>query len=101
MKTTIHVAVTQTEINLGKVKLCTLCPVAIATKRAFAFRFGVDAAVWVGLDGPRDAVVMLDGFVIQLPRAVGQWVNLFDSGIKPEPIEFDMEIPNALLEGTL
>lgn len=96
MKTTIHVAVTQTEINLGKVKLWSQCPVAIATKRAFAFRFGVDAAVWVG-----DAVVMLDGFVISLPREVGRWVNQFDSGIKPDPIEFDMEIPNELLGGTL
>ncbi len=98
MQTIIHVALTQTEINIGKVKLCTLCPVALAIKRAFAFRFGVDAAVWVGLDGPCGAVVMLDGFVLKLPREVGFWVNLFDSGIKPSPIEFDMEIPNELLE---
>lgn len=99
MQTIIHVALTQTEINIGKVKLCTLCPVALAIKRAFALHC-VHADVWVGVNSmPGGAMAILEGRLIALPEEVGHWIELYDSGIKLGPIEFDMEIPNELLGG--
>lgn len=104
---TFTISVTQTEINLGKVRTCSMCPVALATRRTLsAHGFDVKDGsswplCWVGLewDGKRDrmrAVLIVGASLIELSPEVSKWVEMFDSAITVSPIEFELELPEAV-----
>jgi hypothetical protein len=79
------ITVTQEDINDGKAGNCTLCPIALAAKRAFPDIFPVVGGYYLVLDS---APGTEDGELVDLPYEARQFVQSFDFGRPVEPFSF-------------
>jgi hypothetical protein len=80
----VHVSVTAEDIENGIRRDCWKCPVAIAMFRATGVKYvvrGISAAV---VGSPDD--------LIALPERVINFIQRYDDGKFPRPMEFDLEI---------
>lgn len=79
----VHVKVTSEDIDKGMRRNNWSCPVALAMFRATGEKYSVGSAEChrIGLLGD-----------ILLPESVRVWINAFDDGLHPEPMEFDLEV---------
>ena len=87
----IHVCVTQEDINKGIRENTEKCPVALAIKRVCG------QGRYVEVLNPN---VEIDEFTEHsdyyvLPPSIEEYINSFDNGGVVEPIEFDMEEDHA------
>lgn len=83
----IQVSITQEGINDGVRRDCQSCPVALALTRAIGEEVIV-SGIWCTIAPDTLAVKM-----IELPRAVREWIVRFDRGFLVSPFTFELEVP--------
>jgi hypothetical protein len=86
---TLHVDVTQADIEAGETGDCSNCPVALAVRRA-AVAAGLPDADWVEVCFPR---IKIGHVAFSFPRGIGQFVDDFDAGESVRPFSFDLDRP--------
>lgn len=77
----IHVCVTQEDIDKGIKEDVNNCAVALAVKRLFP----EDRNVYVENPG-----IDINGEFYLVPKHIEEFINNFDNGLPVEPVEFDM-----------
>jgi hypothetical protein len=87
-----EINVTQEDINNGGKKQCTMCPIALATKRTFP------NAIWISVTQAYIRVVNAGdgerGTEYLSPLGVEQFINDFDRGRPVSPFSFTVNSDN-------
>lgn len=82
---TLHISVTQEDIDSGRLRRPSPCPIALAIGRATA-KPAVVGYANIGINGPHYIFATT-------PSDISRWIGRLDAGLPVEPCEFDIEVP--------
>lgn len=89
------ISVTEEEINNGKEYNCSFCPIALALKKLIDSKYLVSVTIgWfrIALKEYEE-----EKYIV-LPKEAGDFIRIFDRALyKPNPIKFEVDIPEKYL----
>jgi len=86
----VTISVTQADIDDGRHRDCTSCPLALAVRRALPSLPGLSVGNWGIFPDPRRDP-------IELPDTARIFVATFDADLPVEPFSFTIDVPAELV----